>query len=994
MRKGSSFGCLSRHGGALVLGLLFGIQTVAGVPARQATRLQPLAPGTEQNADRSLEPSLDEERDAIMRTLYLQMAAGAPFALEEEAILRRWAADTGVSDLEADVAISRALYARYLASAPLSDEQNRLLQEYEALTRRRADGIADRKARLLAEREAAEKLDAPNVPLTPPPNDTCAGAETIPSAGPFPYLTSVTADITDATSTGDPAAPACQTSVSRSIWYAFSPATTAVYTISTCADAPTATTVDDTVIGIYTSAGGCAGPFTILPTGATTSGCDDDSCANEDNQAVVTTQLTGGTTYYVVVWEFGSAAPTSGNTAVQIRVGQAPLPTNDTCASAAALTLNRATAGTTKSATNDYQLNSGSTCFSGLGQIASTAAGRDVVYSFRAASAGSYSFRVSGFAETSNPVLYLASTCPAATPGTPVTVPCTAASNRTTGSSEEITCVAMTANQQVFLFVDEAALTVGSDFTVEAASCARENEPNNATGQATTFSCGMEGSATPAGDADFFSIGSPAANSRVFAVVDGSASGSSDYDLRLTSATDTLEFDDADDDVPLGALAPNISGARAVGGPAFLRVNLHNGGGQAEPYRLYSVTQPASTSATPESEPNNTTAQADGAPNNYFTGSLPGPDPSTDVDVYATPASVGDVLVVQLDGDPTRDGTPLNAALDLLDSTGATLVSVNDGNGNESTVSGAGSLTATSPRSPGEAIVYRIRTAGTYYVRVSSGVATAGGSGTGDYLLSIAKNCSIGGGGTGASAGTDTIGIYVGSSSAFFLKNANTNGPADVVVGFGGTGQGFVGIRGDWNGDGIDTIGLYQPSTGAFFLKNSNTPGAADIVLFFGPGGGGYTPLAGDWNGDGVDTIGIFNSATATFFLKNTNTSGVADIAFGFGAGGQGYVAVAGDWNNNGTDTVGIYQPSTGAFFLRNQNAPGGADLTFFFGAPAGYVPIAGDWNGDGADSIGLYLPTNGTFFLKNTNSSGPADVTLGFGVGGAVPLGGDWDGQ
>src|SRR5262245_2562293 len=64
------------------------------------------------------------------------------------------------------------------------------------------------------------------------PNDTCTGAETIPSSGPFPYLTSI-ADFTTATSAGDPV-PTCQTQVSGGVWFSFTPSVSANYTFSTC----------------------------------------------------------------------------------------------------------------------------------------------------------------------------------------------------------------------------------------------------------------------------------------------------------------------------------------------------------------------------------------------------------------------------------------------------------------------------------------------------------------------------------------------------------------------------------------------------------------------------------------------------------------------------------------------------------------------------------------------------------------------------------------
>src|ERR1051325_11672141 len=102
----------------------------------------------------------------------------------------------------------------------------------------------------------------------PPLNDTCVGAEVIPSSAQFPYYTAVT-DVTDATSVGDPVA-SCTfgNPFSHSIWYTFTPASTAFYTISSCADAPTATKVPDTLIAIYTSNAGCAGATNEVPSGA------------------------------------------------------------------------------------------------------------------------------------------------------------------------------------------------------------------------------------------------------------------------------------------------------------------------------------------------------------------------------------------------------------------------------------------------------------------------------------------------------------------------------------------------------------------------------------------------------------------------------------------------------------------------------------------------------------------------------------------------------
>jgi hypothetical protein len=238
----------------------------------------------------------------------------------------------------------------------------------------------------------------------------------------------------------------------------------------------------------------------------------------------------------------------------------------------------------------------------------------------------------------------------------------------------------------------------------------------------------------------------------------------------------------------------------------------------------------------------------------------------------------------------------------------------------------------------------------------------------------------------------DTAGVYDTSTGAWFLRNANAGGGADVVFSYGAGGA-LVPLVGDWDGDGVDSPGLYDPSTGAYFLKNSTAGGGADIVFTFGAGGAGAVPLAGDWDGDGVDTPGLYIQSGGVFFLRNSNSAGGADVVFTFGPGGTGFAPLVGDWDGDGADTIGLYAAGTATFFLRNANAPGGADLVFGYG-PAGATPLAGDWNGDGTDTIGVCLSETAAWFLRNTNASGPADVVFSYGPTGVTPLAGNWDGE
>src|SRR4051812_11869614 len=269
-----------------------------------------------------------------------------------------------------------------------------------------------------------------------PPSDIPGGALTIP-AGPYPAL-SPTVDVTDATTTQDPPHPTCTNSGqvhARSVWFAFTPDATGRYSVAASQDGPTGTTVPDTVLAIYTSGGGAAGPFTEVPTNAslTSVGCDDDSADIQATQSRLTTDLVAGTTYWMVVWQFADAPLTPAEATVQLRINPESVD-NDDGAAARTLRLNQPEPGTQLGAANDYTL-SGASCFSGLGQTTSSVPGRDVVYRFVAPADGTYGFRASQFTGA-DPVLFVAGSLPAASGSPQDATHCLGASNRTTSKKD------------------------------------------------------------------------------------------------------------------------------------------------------------------------------------------------------------------------------------------------------------------------------------------------------------------------------------------------------------------------------------------------------------------------------------------------------------------------------------------------------------------------------------------------------------------------------
>lgn len=627
---------------------------------------------------------------------------------------------------------------------------------------------------------------APAEPLVAPANDTCAGAQVIPASGPFPHLTTPV-NLLDATSGGDPTIDcAFQDLYSRGVWYRFAPTQGGIYNFSTCGNTAPGTTRTDTVLAVFTLSGSCGG-------GSTQLACNDDgSCtAPNDRQSLATLALTAGTTYYVLVYSYDVTAPPANAANVQVRVERIPPPQNETCANATPLSLGVQT-GTNLQGANDYSL-SGTTCFSGVGNTSCTAAGRDTVYGFTAPSAGNYSFRVKTMDPTGsgNLVLYSSPTCPA-----PSTLTCDSsrrAANRNTltaqyAAAEEIVCQPMTAGQVTYLFVDECAATLnGGGYTIEAWPCGQETESNNTPGTATAFAtCPMEGAIGTTSDVDFFSLGTPANNTRVFAMADGIQTNDADFDLRVTSAADTLEFDDENNALPWGELGANVAGTRLTGAASYLRLNHHTASRVAEPYQIFRVLQPPgadpyTSSSSPEQRDldNDTLEGAEAAGNYYYRGTLTDTD---DLDAFRFCAVAGDWITVGVDMDPGRNNTPINSMGLLYDQDGMPLVSTQDAatQNQTSTTPGTGNLAATTPSANGEAIAWRARYTGTYYAGAGmdpNGTATLPASA--DYLVSVGLNCQNG---TTQSARlmadlTAPVSVNAGASFSYhvILSNTGTN---------------------------------------------------------------------------------------------------------------------------------------------------------------------------------------------------------------------------
>lgn len=266
--------------------------------------------------------------------------------------------------------------------------------------------------------------------------------------------------------------------------------------------------------------------------------------------------------------------------------------------------------------------------------------------------------------------------------------------------------------------------------------------------------------------------------------------------------------------------------------------------------------------------------------------------------------------------------------------------------------------------------------------------------------------------GSAPGVGPDTIGCFEpslsGAGGVWYLRGANSSGPADQWTLFGAVGTTFTPVVGRWlDSTPVTGLGLYEQvngTLGRFHVKDDpNTSGVADgfTDLAIEPTSSATTPpipLAGGFGGADAPGVGFYYPDDGTFVIDDNPGSASTVTPFLFGPVNAGSIfPLVGDWDGDGTDTVGVYDSVSGNFYLTN--ALTGGDVTGFqFGPPApGWIPVAGNWDLSGGDSVGLFDPANALFRLKNSNdesNGGQADILAYYGVpgGDCQPVVGNWN--
>jgi hypothetical protein len=203
-----------------------------------------------------------------------------------------------------------------------------------------------------------------------------------------------------------------------------------------------------------------------------------------------------------------------------------------------------------------------------------------------------------------------------------------------------------------------------------------------------------------------------------------------------------------------------------------------------------------------------------------------------------------------------------------------------------------------------------------------------------------------------SNGGSIPTGLGIVRQGVWYLRCSSTPGPPPqpwVTDGGNPTIPSFafgwasdIPVAGDWTGKGFDTIGLVRPENGSlmWYLRNNNSNGPAEVPAG-GPAPFAYgwatdIPIVGKWNGV-VTGIGVVRPENGglTWLLKTIPGPGSPDIspygASGFHYGVWNDVPVVGCWMQGVPNCqwgMGIVRLAAGhaTWFLRNSLSEGFRD--------------------------------------------------------------------
>jgi hypothetical protein len=153
------------------------------------------------------------------------------------------------------------------------------------------------------------------------------------------------------------------------------------------------------------------------------------------------------------------------------------------------------------------------------------------------------------------------------------------------------------------------------------------------------------------------------------------------------------------------------------------------------------------------------------------------------------------------------------------------------------------------------------------------------------------------------------------------------------------------------------------------------------------------SPLVGDFDGEGHTDIGIYDPSHARALLDATADGRIDGVTPALGLSTD--IPFMGDWNGDTVQTLALYRKGTTQdtviFAKGNKTGVVSYIRTVAATGVGGGIPLRGDWNGDGKDGFAIYDVSTFTFrFYQDT--AGPNFANDSYGNPGDLPVSGDWN--
>ncbi len=251
---------------------------------------------------------------------------------------------------------------------------------------------------------------------------------------------------------------------------------------------------------------------------------------------------------------------------------------------------------------------------------------------------------------------------------------------------------------------------------------------------------------------------------------------------------------------------------------------------------------------------------------------------------------------------------------------------------------------------------------------------------------------------------------YYGDYTGYLrIVNDTPYGPKFVTI--NASVQGYVPLRGDFNGDGKMDLAVFRPSENKWYIQGQSPvlygdvgdipvpadydgDGDDDVAVFrssdhtwrvygllapFVYADPGDVPVTADYDGDGVDEIAVYRPSNASF--GGHSTWHVYGFMGPFVYGDPGDVPAPADYNGDGKADIAIFRPSTGQWYI--YGVMGG----FTYGQE-GDLPVPADYNGDGKAEVAVFRPSTGEWFIRGASGG------FVYGQEGDIPVPGDYNGD